>query len=245
MTKCWRIFYHVLFWGLSALFLSLYLGYRSHDLQLTFLFTALLLPVAIATSYTVNYFLFPRYLFTGYYFRFSLYGFFFVILSVYIEMLIIVGAFIFIANYQYEYMIPGTTNIINLGVGMYFIVFLSALVYLVKRWSRPEDQLKAEEQPLLVRVNREMVRINPSDILYLESLDNYVQIHLDDKRFIVKEKISRLGEKLPSSFLRIHRSFIVNGRRIDSFTREKVQLASQKLPISRTYKASVLEALET
>lgn len=238
-----RIFSHMLFWGLSSLFLSLFLGHRSDDLRMTLLFTGILMPVAIATSYTFNYFLFPRYLFRKHYFRFALYTFFFIVFSIYLQMLIVVAAFILIANYEYGSMVPGTTNVINLAVGIYFIVFLSALIYLVKRWSRMAENDR-EEKPFTIRINRETARLDPSTILMIESLDNYVKIHLTNrKQYIVKEKISRLSERLPGYFLRTHRSFIVNLQHVESYTREYVKIESHTVPISRTYKTSAIEAL--
>lgn len=249
MAKTKRISSHILFWLFAALFLSLFLGKKADNYQMVFFFVVLLLPVASATSYSFNYFLIPKYLFQEKHFKFFLYAFFTVVLSVYVEMLLIVFAFIFLANYQIENMIPGTANIINLGVGMYFVVVLSALIYLVKRKVlNPPKSLKEVEQPkdttLTVRANRETVKLDTTTILYIESLDNYVKIHQTDQELIVRERISHLADRLPESFMRIHRSFLVNNSQIQSYTREAVQVNGKKLPISRTYKKQVIGVLE-
>src|SRR5690606_25692911 len=98
---------------------------------------------------------------------------------------------------------------------------------------------------LTVRVNRKMNKIHLNDIDYLESLGDYVKLFTSSASpMITKEKISSLDDRLPESFLRIHRSFIVNIDKIQSFTREEIMLNNNtNLPISRTYKKSVLEVL--
>ena len=58
-----------------------------------------------------------------------------------------------------------------------------------------------------------------------------------------KEKISHMEEYLPEGFIRIHRSFIVNRSKISTFSREHVVVGGMELPVSRSYKKEVLEAL--
>lgn len=59
-----------------------------------------------------------------------------------------------------------------------------------------------------------------------------------------KEKISHLEKELPESFIRIHRSFIVNREKVSSFNREEVILGEIELPISRSYRAKAVSALK-
>ena len=234
-----RIATHILFWGFATIFLTLFIG--SADKFWTSLATvALMLPVAIATSYTINYHLFANYLFKGLFGRLAIYGLFVFVLSIYLEMMIVLGTFIFLANYQISNMNPMATNVLNLGVGLYFIVFLSALLYLIRRWSHPEE---FEIKFILVKADRSKGKIESNNIYYSESLDNYVKIHAVDRVVITKEKISRLQEQLPR-FIRIHRSFLINSQKVDSFTKEKVVVNKEALTISRTYKKEALKSLE-
>jgi DNA-binding LytR/AlgR family response regulator len=95
-----------------------------------------------------------------------------------------------------------------------------------------------------VRSDRKMVKVKFEDILYVESLSDYVKIHLIEGNVVIRETISNVESKLPSSqFLRIHRSFIVGFNKITSYTNEFVELNKKALPISRSYKDSVLEKL--
>lgn len=105
----------------------------------------------------------------------------------------------------------------------------------------------AHEAPpfITVRSNRMTVRIPIQDILYIESLSDYVQIHTVTGVYVCKERISHLSEKLaPEGFLRIHRSFLVAASRISSFTSELVRIDNQELPISRSYRQEVRRSLE-
>ena len=244
MSSLKRVVSHLIFWIVSVAFLAVFLRKETAPFRDTLTFVLLLLPAAIFTSYAFNYYLFPRYLFKGHYFRFSLYAFLTTMLSIYVEMMIVLFAYIYLAHYSYEDMIPRTTNIIDLGVGMYFVVFLSTLVYLVKRWSGKTEHIISGKKYLVIRVNREQVRLPVDEIQYVESLDNYVKVITANGHFITKEKISELEGKLEGQFLRIHRSFLVNREKIESYTRESMKLNGMELPISRTYKKEVLGILE-
>lgn len=93
---------------------------------------------------------------------------------------------------------------------------------------------------IYVRSDRKVVKVMLSDILFIESLKDYVKIHLDGEMIITKEKISHLEEKLPEkSFIRTHRSFIVAVNKIRAFTAETIEIENHEIPIGRTYKNSV------
>jgi len=55
-----------------------------------------------------------------------------------------------------------------------------------------------------------------------------------------REKISHIEEALPDTFLRIHRSFIVNRTKISSYSREHILIGEFELPISHTYRKEVV-----
>jgi len=98
---------------------------------------------------------------------------------------------------------------------------------------------------IFVRSDRKMIKINFSEIEYIESLSDYVKIHLEDKMVVTRETISNIEAKLPQKyFMRIHRSYIVAIAKIDSFTNEFIEIRKKALPISRSYKKDVLDRLE-
>lgn len=97
---------------------------------------------------------------------------------------------------------------------------------------------------IYLKSNRKMIKILMDEILWIESLKDYVKITTTRQSLITYERISYLEEKLPEDrFLRIHRSFIVGVRHIRSFSPVLIQVADTELPIGRLYKKEVLKQL--
>lgn len=101
-----------------------------------------------------------------------------------------------------------------------------------------------KDDSLYVRSDRKMIRVRFSEILYLESIGDYLKIHLQDRTVVTRETMTTLEAKLPArEFIRIHRSFLVAKKEIESFTAEYVELVGIQLPVSRSYKEDVLTRL--
>jgi len=114
--------------------------------------------------------------------------------------------------------------------------------------SIPREELKEtpeKKEFVFVRSDRKMIKVNFTDILYVESLNDYIKIWTKEKVIVTRETISGIEAKLPkSNFLRCHRSYIIAIPEIDSFTNEYIEVFEKAIPISRSYKQSVLERLE-
>jgi len=99
---------------------------------------------------------------------------------------------------------------------------------------------------LYFRVDRKMVKVFLDDILYVESLKDYIKIYTVAKTIITKQPISSLEELLPAdSFIRIHRSYIIAINKIDSFHADAVEISKNELPIGRLYKHDVNKLLNS
>ncbi|KAA9038379.1 response regulator transcription factor [Ginsengibacter hankyongi] len=97
---------------------------------------------------------------------------------------------------------------------------------------------------ITVRADRKNLKIALDDILYIESLKDYIKIVTLSKNIITKQSISSLEETLPNDkFLRIHRSFIVAINKVESFTNDTIEIARHELPISRMYRHEVEKLL--
>ena len=108
-----------------------------------------------------------------------------------------------------------------------------------------EKEKEIESNFFFVRSERKMVKINFDAILYIESLSDYIKIHQVNKTIVTRETITNIEAKLPQSqFLRIHRSYIVAIKSIESYTSEFIEIKNKALPISRTYKESILKKME-
>lgn len=91
----------------------------------------------------------------------------------------------------------------------------------------------------------QMIRINLEDIIYIESLNNYIIIHLSNEKYIVYLTLKETIDTLPSHwFSRIHKSIIVNDDKIKSIEGNRVIIDDKtKLAIGSTYKESFLEKI--
>lgn len=111
---------------------------------------------------------------------------------------------------------------------------------------RIQEAIEPEKNDyIFVRADRKMVKINFSDILFVESLSDYVKIHLREKHIVTRETIGSFEARLPrQDFVRSHRSYLVALAHIDAFTHEDLHVGTHEIPISRSYKKEVLERLE-
>jgi DNA-binding LytR/AlgR family response regulator len=101
-----------------------------------------------------------------------------------------------------------------------------------------------DDSYIYFKEDREMVKVFLKDILFIESLRDYVKIKTADKQIITYQKISFLEQKLPESkFIRIHRSFIISIGHITSFSFNGVKLGEIEIPIGRNYKQQTMKAL--
>jgi len=101
--------------------------------------------------------------------------------------------------------------------------------------SKPAEE-EAEES-LYVYSEYRMVKIDLGTIEYIESMEDYIKIHItNEKTILTLMPMKKVLEKLPSSkFQRIHRSYIVPVNKIRSIQNRKVQLTDVELPISESY----------
>ncbi len=109
-----------------------------------------------------------------------------------------------------------------------------------------KEQNTSDQAFIFVKSEKKMVKVFLNEILYIESLRNYVSIYLENGQEIVTlNTISNIEEKLPeTNFLRIHRSFIIAIDKIESFTSSIVQVEQKYIPIGRNYKSMVMDLLK-
>jgi DNA-binding LytR/AlgR family response regulator len=96
------------------------------------------------------------------------------------------------------------------------------------------------EKYLFLRIERKNVKVNFDDILFIESLKDYIKIVTKDRNFVTKQPISSIERILPTDlFMRTHRSFIIAIDKINSFTQDLIQLDKYEIPISRSHRHDV------
>jgi signal transduction histidine kinase len=242
---------HVFYWALSIVLLSLIFGRAWGNGYAAFFFISMLLPVVLGTSYFFNYFLLPRYYFTKQYGWFALYTFYMIVVALYLETIVLMFSFVYLANFSFENLAPNAADTILLAVVLFLLVFIGSFIFLAPRIKAQQEQLKdllkekekAKKGFLEVMSNRKLTQVLYDEIIYIESLSDYIHIHTEKETIISKERISKIGERLPDTFLRIHRSFVVNKEKIKSFSYNEVDMRIVQLNIGRSYRSAVKEAL--
>ncbi|MFT4095406.1 MAG: LytTR family DNA-binding domain-containing protein [Niabella sp.] len=104
------------------------------------------------------------------------------------------------------------------------------------------DHEPAENSCIFVYAEYKMIKIPFNDIVYIESLDDYIKIHLaNDKPVMTLMSLKKISEKLPPrQFMRIHRSYIVTRNSVTAITGRKVVLnTGAVLPVSESYAAAL------
>jgi len=89
---------------------------------------------------------------------------------------------------------------------------------------------------IYVKSEKKNVKILFKEILFIESLKDYIKIHTLDKTIITQVSISAIEQRLPDNFLRIHRSFIIAKDKITAYTQHDFEIGKHQIPIGRNYK---------
>lgn len=247
-----KTYQHIIFWILVSGTLTLIFANWFGGYDEAFYFVSLLLPVVMGTSYFFNYYLVPRFLFTRKFRKFVIYSFYMLVVSLCLELLASIIAMLIIVKFGINRAGPLVTDVYTLAGILYFIVLFKSFILLIKHYfmdqraigELEEKQTRLDQGYFTVRSNRQTSRIRFDELLYIESLADYIQFHLENGTQVTsKEKISHMEKYLPDGFLRIHRSFIVNRSKISTFSREYVIIGEKELPISRSYKQEVVSRL--
>jgi Response regulator of the LytR/AlgR family len=91
-----------------------------------------------------------------------------------------------------------------------------------------------------IRSDGRYIKIAFGDIVYLESVKNYVRIVTTQKSWLVLMSLRQIEKELPSDmFCRVHRSFVVSLYHIISFDNEMVQLEGKQIPIGNRFRHSL------
>ncbi|WP_299762928.1 LytTR family DNA-binding domain-containing protein [uncultured Dokdonia sp.] len=101
-----------------------------------------------------------------------------------------------------------------------------------------------EDEYMYVNTNRKYVKITFEEVLYVESIKDYVRIHLENESISTKDKISLFEQKVPSYFMRVHRSYMVNTHKITSYTMQDIEIGAIEIPIGISYKKLVMKILQ-
>lgn len=94
-----------------------------------------------------------------------------------------------------------------------------------------------ESDYIFVKANQKLIKLAYNDIYYVEAFADYVKIFLADKKIVTLQTMKNMEKKLPEDmFTRVHRSFIVNRKLVQSFSTSMCEVNDVKIPIGKNYK---------
>jgi len=108
----------------------------------------------------------------------------------------------------------------------------------------PSQEATLDPAHLVIKSGYDLYKIMPEDVLYIESDSEYVNYYLSTgKKIIANQSLSKLTATLPSCFLRVHRSYIVNGTKVTGLKGRDLIIGEKKIPVSDSYYDTVKKSL--
>ncbi|MBN9297738.1 MAG: response regulator transcription factor [Filimonas sp.] len=108
----------------------------------------------------------------------------------------------------------------------------------------PVRESHQQDSFVYFRADRKMVKVMLTDILYIESMKDYVKVIMTDGLLVTKQSITSVEAMLPAKmFIRCHRSFIVSLAHIKTFTTEVIEIGKAEIPIGKLYRHTALSKL--
>jgi two-component system response regulator LytT len=96
-----------------------------------------------------------------------------------------------------------------------------------------------------VNIDRRLIKIELSSIYLVEAKGDYIHIKTDDKNYVVHSTLKKIEEKLPDSlFLKIHRSYVINIKKIIDIEDNSVLIKKDVIPVSRSKRPELMKRLD-
>lgn len=107
-----------------------------------------------------------------------------------------------------------------------------------------DTQTATAASHIFIKSEGKLIRLNYEDILYIESMGNYVRFVTADKKFVTYHTIKSLEEKVdPAYFMKVHRSYIINIHKIDDIRENDLYINGVEIPISKQLRTGILNKL--
>ncbi len=128
-------------------------------------------------------------------------------------------------------------------------VQLGRLIKGIDRANELNDNVRpqVEQSQLFVRVDGKFVRIELGDIMYIESLGDYVRFYSENgKKYIVHSTIKNIAQKITNdNFLKVHRSYVVNLSKVVDIEEANLLIKDKVIPVSRSHRSILLSKIKT
>lgn len=109
---------------------------------------------------------------------------------------------------------------------------------------KQEDYVELASSEIFVKSSKKWIKLQLDDIEVVKALDTYSEIYTKNERFVVSLNLKKIEERLTgNTFMRIHRSYLVNTNAIESIEEDVVKVNEHLIPVSRSYKSDLLSKL--
>jgi len=233
-----RLLRHACFWLAYYVLFSLVWASPERSYYVSFYLEFVLMPLRILASYCMMYLLIPAFLSNRKPFTFI--GSYLVLIMVAGGLQMLIGHFFydqllgvpFSAALWVRNIVLINSTVILLGAAKVIQLHFQLLDSLALA-QKPdiEERSRADDQFIEVKSNRKIHRLRVVDILYAEGMGNYITyVMADESRTVVYSSLKAAQEGLPSSFVRLHRSYLVNRRHISAYDKESVSIGNKTVP---------------
>ena len=104
---------------------------------------------------------------------------------------------------------------------------------------------KDDEQYIFIKSDYQMIEVNVGSIQFIEGWDDYIKIYVGEKPIMTLMSLKSILELLPAQdFMRVHRSYIVPVKRIESIRNKTIRIAGKEIPVGTTYLSTINEFLK-
>ncbi|PWW26339.1 MULTISPECIES: LytR/AlgR family response regulator transcription factor [unclassified Chryseobacterium] len=117
--------------------------------------------------------------------------------------------------------------------------FQKSVLKAQERFSFPKE----ENTHFYIKSSGQRHRVSFNEILYIESIKDYVNIRTENDEYIVLDTLKSMESQLPEKFVRVHKSFIINLDKVKSIGAKKVILPDDEIPIGESYRADLLDRI--
>ena len=117
-----------------------------------------------------------------------------------------------------------------------FLITMNKVYQKVYSGHAPPEVNIQQEQHIFLKVSKKLIKVNLNDILYIESLKDYIKVITTLGDFVVHKSLTAITEELPpSNFIRVHRSYAISINKIKAVEGNLIEIANRRIPIGRNY----------
>ena len=107
------------------------------------------------------------------------------------------------------------------------------------------SQRKSKDEEIYIKCNGQVIRLKTSEILYMESMGDYVRFVTQDKKYITHNSMKKLLSQIDTDiFCQVHRSYIINMGKLNDFRDNNASIEGHLIPVSKANKAKVLKHIK-